>query len=322
MNSCDEKVFVLSLHRVMTRSTDALLAMHGYDSVHLPKYFRGRNLQEEVRGYETDTAAVTDILAPLIDAYDAFSDIPIPVLYRELADRWPASKFVLVHRDPVAWVRSVRKNQKNRKLSPFNKVQYHFYMGTGFSAVSELADEDLIVLYFRHLFGVYEFFEARGELDRLCVVGIGDPEAGEKVSRFLGKPERPMPNIVGQASDLGEIRRWASICSWHAGANRLMAEVLMREGRFAEAEPYARKTIEQDPDHPGGHEILATIAAQNGRYWASWGHATAAVRAGKGKPSLYKKAALQGLLKGQFRESLRLLAGWRAVKRRRKWQRV
>ena len=35
MVSCAEKVFVLSLHRVMTRSTDALLAMQGYDSVHL-----------------------------------------------------------------------------------------------------------------------------------------------------------------------------------------------------------------------------------------------------------------------------------------------
>jgi len=318
----DEKVFVLSLHRVMTRSTDALLAMQGYDTVHLPKYFQGRDLQEAVRGHEQDPDQVVEVLTPLIETYDAFSDIPIPVLYPQLAGRWPNSKFILIHRDPEGWANSVRKNQKDRRLSPFNKVQYYHYLGPGFSKVSELSQTDLFGLYFRHLFGVQEFFESRGELDRLCVVGIDDPEVGQKISRFLGKPPRPMPNIVGQGSGLEEVRRWVAACPEHAGATRLMAEVLMGQKRFAEAEPYARATTRLAPDHPGGHELLAQIAAQAGRHLQSLRHATKAARAGKKKPSLYKKAVLLSVLRGRPVEAYRFLSGWWAVKMRRKRDRA
>ncbi len=71
-----------------------------------------------VRGRETDLAHVTDVLAPVIDSYQAVADVPIPALYRALLARYPEAKFLLLHRDASDWVQSVRWKLRGATSSP------------------------------------------------------------------------------------------------------------------------------------------------------------------------------------------------------------
>lgn len=294
-----DKVFVISLHRTMTRSTDALLSMSGLRTVHWPKSFQGQDLQEAVKGQEGDLGAVYASLAPVLAHYDAFSDVPFPVLYPQLARDYPEAKFVLVHRDPRAWANSVREHIQGRELKPFEKVQYWTYWDQPIRNLRGVSEGDLVRLYFDHLFAVSDFFEQRGELDRICFVGIEDPEIGPKICRFLGLPPREFPRIVGGQTGLETVREWLRSAPEKPDPHRVLVQVLSRQRDLVGAIAAARDLVRTDPENPNTHRILTRLLERAGRSEEAAAAAEKAVRAGTRSPALHRKAGFKALKRGR-----------------------
>jgi hypothetical protein len=138
-----QKYFVVSLHRTGTRSTHELFKALGFNCIHWPHTFQEMDLQSRIEGRETDLEFIADTLAPVFDHYDVVSDVPVPVLYRQLAQRYPSAKFVLVERDPQAWAESVLKHMERRTLRPYARTQYWHYFPDRPTAAGELSIEQL-----------------------------------------------------------------------------------------------------------------------------------------------------------------------------------
>jgi hypothetical protein len=302
-----DKIFVISLHRVMTRSTDALISMLGFRTVHYPEFFRGWNLMEAVRGFEDDPNRIVDVLEPIIQSADAFSDIPIPTLYRQLAERWPTSRFVLVHRDPAGWVSSVRKHVGSKNLSPYNRIQYGHYLGTDIKNLLQVTDEQLVDMYFRHLYEVYDYFhEERREPERLCMVCISNPSIGERIAGFLGHEPLPMPRIANRPSpdELEAAHQWVQRCPDKVDARFYLARNLIAVGDREGAKAQLRHACQVDPDYPGPYMLLSELLAQEGKRIDAGDAAAHALRAGLRGPRLYYRAAAGRLLQMRLREAL------------------
>jgi len=267
--STEQKIFVLSLHKTMTRSTDILLSLLGFSTVHFPKFFGGENLMERVRGMEGRPADVVEALDGLWHARDAFSDIPIPGLYQTLARRWPNARFLLVTRDPSDWARSVKSHMRSRDLSPYNRIQYEPYLGNRIKRMGDVGEDELAAVHDQHRVEVETFFrDQRGEPERVCVVDIRDGHAGEAICRFLGQPERPMPKLEGRAfaQDLEMSRQWVAERPDKADAHYLLGKNLWVFGYTADAESALREAIRLDPEQPKPSGTLSQMLYRSGEH--------------------------------------------------------
>ncbi len=265
----EQKIFVVSLHKTMTRSTDILLSLLGYSTVHFPKFFGGENLMERVRGMERRPADVVEILDRLWSSRDAFSDIPVPGLYQSLALRWPNARFLLVTRDPYGWARSVKSHMRSRDLSPYNRIQYAPYLGGRIKKMGEVSEDELAKVHERHRTEVEAFFrDELGEPERLGIVDIRDGHPGEAICRFLGQPDRPLPKLEGRASaqDLETSRQWVAERPDKADAHYLLGKNLWAFGYTGEAKSALREALRLDPDQPKPPAFLSQMLYGSGEY--------------------------------------------------------
>lgn len=179
------KCFVVSLHRCGTRSTAKFLNELGIRTRHWAIEHDGVNLEEMVRGRETDLAYVADVLAPVIDSYQAVADVPVPALYRELFARYEDAKFLLVYRDPVDWVGSVRWKLRRGDFRPYVRTLYWKYFDWKPERIADLTDEQLIGMHDQHRSDVEAFFRDVAP-DRLGVFDLYAPDTNERIAAFLG----------------------------------------------------------------------------------------------------------------------------------------
>jgi hypothetical protein len=176
------KCFPVSLHRTGTRSMSTLLSQ--YCSVlQYPVKYGGVDLESQLAGREQDLSFITDLISPALDSYDSVTDVPIPVLYRQLYHRYPAAKFILLLRDPFDWVRSVRRHLGRRMLWPCERVQYWHYLTWRPKALAGVADKQLLRMHAQHTADVIDFFE-RTSADSLGVFELR-PESGQAIAAFL-----------------------------------------------------------------------------------------------------------------------------------------
>lgn len=118
------KVFCLGLSRTGTTSLHEAFCALGLRSVHFPIHLF---TQPEVlglppfrptvrlgpyaawrRGKELKASRVHHNARALLETYEAFCDLPVPLFYRELDRMFPHSKFILTTRDPDSWLESMR----------------------------------------------------------------------------------------------------------------------------------------------------------------------------------------------------------------------
>lgn len=186
------KVFVVSLHRSATQSTGELLRNAGLRSQHWPAHVDGVDYQSQVVGHETAPEKIVNILRPVFDAYDAFDDVPLPALYRELDRIYPDARFIAVYRDPFEWVRSVRQHCRGRLLHPYERVQYWRYLPDRPASLDDISDDDLVALYLRHHDELVRYFSGRGNF---LLGNLTDPDLGKKITNFLKLPARDFPRV-------------------------------------------------------------------------------------------------------------------------------
>ncbi len=89
------KVFCIGFHKTGTTSLELALKKLGY----------------RVTGsFGTKDPAIADKVHEMayatVENFDAFEDNPWPILYKELDERFPGSKFILTRRPAEAWIKS------------------------------------------------------------------------------------------------------------------------------------------------------------------------------------------------------------------------
>lgn len=171
------RIFGIGMHKTGTTSLSNALTILGFDSAHWLNPRWARNIWEEMATQGKSSTA---------ERHYAISDLPLPLLYKELDRAYPNSKFILTVREEVDWLTSVRDHW-NALLNIFrdtwnndcftHKVHTLLYGRKMF--------DPLIFLnrYRRHNEEVKEYFKDRP--DDLLILGIDEPRRWEKLCAFL-----------------------------------------------------------------------------------------------------------------------------------------
>ncbi|MEX2371561.1 MAG: sulfotransferase family protein [Bacteroidales bacterium] len=124
----------------------------------------------------------------ILQNYDAAEDTPWFMIYREL-DQWiPGSKFILTIRDEESWYTSVKKH-----IGDLRAAHHEWIYGRG-KGLPEDDREHTISVFKRHNANVMEYFSDRP--DDLLVVDFTKEDGWELLCQFLGKevPDVPFPH--------------------------------------------------------------------------------------------------------------------------------
>ena len=137
-------VFVLGDSRTGTTSIHKFLQRAGYNSIHYFNDESGIELPAHVNREKN-----WDILRKFINesAYNAFSDYPTRLFYRELFENYPDAKFIHTHRTSVdVWKRSMLKyfGNFNIELNIENKVNLYEKLNSNIIEEAKNRNVDII----------------------------------------------------------------------------------------------------------------------------------------------------------------------------------
>lgn len=213
------KSFCFGLSRTGTTTFNTVMTKLGFLARSGPS---GLGLALYERGRFGDICAIAD-------QYDCLCDLPYPLLYEKLAERYPDSLFVLTTRSSEGkWLESLRAlNLRNGPTEAF-RMGYGCYEVAGHEA--QLRD-----LYRRHNESVRQFFAGS---DRFVEVCWEQGDGMQKIAALLGI----------DASDIS-----VPIANASADKNaRKIVERHCRKGRYGAAMRYARSVA-------GTSELMALI---------------------------------------------------------------
>ncbi|NNF44951.1 MAG: hypothetical protein HKO59_12010 [Phycisphaerales bacterium] len=181
------KVFGIGFHKTGTSSLAAALRLLGYrvtgpNGVHL------KRLPDRIQQHAFE----------LVPRFDAFQDNPWPILFRELDERFPGSRFVLTVREPARWFESVERHFGTAS-TPMREWIYGVGAPAGQASLYRQR-------YERHNEAVAAHFANRP--NDLLVLRITDGEGWETLCPFLGMdaPDAEFPH-ANPARDRSR-RRW------------------------------------------------------------------------------------------------------------------
>ena len=163
----------------------------------------------EVLGFRsapTSVALLDDPNDDVLERYEAFTDNPIPFLYRDLDERYPGSRFVHTTRPLDGWLESMewlfgeglrRLDHRTRRLG--RRVHRQLYGLRRFDA------DRLTEIYLDHHRGVDAHFAGRVDLLRLEL--DREPDPWGKLCRFLDVAEPAVRFPSSNGRDDGPPRR-------------------------------------------------------------------------------------------------------------------
>jgi hypothetical protein len=168
-----EKVFGIGLSRTGTLSLASALRSLGFRTAHWQEH----NAIE--RGLHTWFTG--DFSDDCLAGFDAATDLPIPIFFKELDNRYPGAKFVLTTRNERDWLNSMQglftRNARTRSnLSRYQRLVRNTMYGT-----TSFKPAKLEAAYRRHHTDVTEYF---GE--RVLSLNICAGEGWQQLCEFLG----------------------------------------------------------------------------------------------------------------------------------------
>ncbi len=186
------KVFCIGFHKTGTTSLELALRKLGY---RVAGCFGTKDPEIASKVHEMAYA--------LAENYDAFEDNPWPILYKELDQRFPGSKFVLTRRPADVWIRSQVKDFA-RTETPMRRWIY----GEG-AGCPEGNEDTYIARYERHNREVLEYFSGRP--DDLLVFDLPQGHGWDQLCPYLGRavPDELFPH-ANKASLSRKIRNFLS----------------------------------------------------------------------------------------------------------------
>lgn len=165
------KIFGIGLPRTGTTSLALALKSYGIQTIHFPFGLYDHGLD-----------------AHIAEQYTAFVDTPVPMLYKQLDQRWPGSKFILTTRDRKEWLQSMKwLRTEGRKIwqpDPKREEYKQAFYGT-----NSFDRELLAATYDRHHRDVHRHFEGR-ERD-ILTIDITESQDTHRLVDFLGLSNDP-----------------------------------------------------------------------------------------------------------------------------------
>ena len=161
------KIFGIGLNKTGTKTLGSCLEMlgynhHSYDEDLTRDYIFGK----------------MDRIWEAADRYESFEDWPWPLMYEELAQRYPDARFILtVRASPEIWLRSLARHAT--RVPPQEHVDRLIY---GYN-YPEVAANEYLAFYERHN---REVLAKLG--DRCLAICWENGDGLAELSRFLGRP--------------------------------------------------------------------------------------------------------------------------------------
>jgi len=124
----------------------------------------------------------------MIQDYDAMVDTPWYMIYKELDEKIPGSKFILTLRDDESWFKSV-----SRHIGVLRNPNHEYVYGRGRGLPME-DKENTLKVYNKHIREVKEYFKDRP--DDFLVLDLTKGDGWEQLCPFLGHaiPNLPFPH--------------------------------------------------------------------------------------------------------------------------------
>ncbi|MDH4124836.1 MAG: hypothetical protein OEW64_07400 [Gammaproteobacteria bacterium] len=184
------KIFCIGFHKTGTTSLQVALQKLGY------------RVKGSFGTRDPDIASkVHELAYAMVDEFDAFEDSPWPILYRELDQRFPGSKFILTRRPTASWIQSMVKDFATTE-SPMRRWIY------GENAGCPAGNEDIYIeRYERHNREVLQYFAARS--GDLLIIDLPNDDGWSRLCPFLGHPvpNEPFPH-ANKASWSRKLKNW------------------------------------------------------------------------------------------------------------------
>lgn len=150
-NPNKNKVFILGFHKTGTTSITKAMLRLGY------RVCGNMNQINEFDSRHHTTLDLFDMALPIIDRYDVFEDTPWFMLYEELLENYPDSKFILTLRNPESWYKSVLKH-----FGGYSEWNFHSWIYKGHG--DPIGNKDLyIYTYTKHNKAVQEYFKLKNK---------------------------------------------------------------------------------------------------------------------------------------------------------------
>jgi len=172
------KVFCIGFHKTGTTSIQVALRTLGY-RVTGPNGVQDPKIAENIHRLIEET----------VPQFDAFQDNPWPIVYKELDEKYPGSKFILLMRNPDSWIKS-QVGHFGLSQTPMRRWIY------GDNAGCPQGNEAIYLRrYLQHNMEVLLHFRDRPQ--DLLVMDLGKGDGWEKLCPFLGEriPGRPFPHV-------------------------------------------------------------------------------------------------------------------------------
>ncbi len=183
------KIFGIGYPKTATSSLAKALELLDYRSVHDPYDILPRFFPEELKDFDYDPA--------ILDDNEAFAGV-VCLVFKELDQAYPGSRFILTVRDEKKWLESVRSHLSNKTnttrmdalipLQPFVRSKNF----DGDLWFNEEHAENYLKAYQRYNQEVMDYFKGR---DDLLVINIEAGDSWDKLCKFLDRsiPDKPFP---------------------------------------------------------------------------------------------------------------------------------
>ncbi len=193
------KIFGLGLSRTGTSSLADALTKYGFKTIHNPQLLFVRRADFGLssncvaapllfkytwaRQYERECLAFSEPVSDYLGRYDAFVDLPVPMLYKQLSGRFPDARFIYTKRDPTKWLESMSwlmsEGAAMWEAGPlFQEINFAMYRTKVFDR------QKLIRAYDAHQADIDAFFADRP--GSLLTIDIGEEKSVASLVRFLG----------------------------------------------------------------------------------------------------------------------------------------
>lgn len=172
------KVFGIGFHKTGTKSLAQALRLLGHN-VMPTKGFMNPNIRNVYQRVSEKRS----------HRFDAFTDNPWPLLYREMDILWPDAKFILTIRDHEKWLASARSHF-NARSTPMRELVY----GEGRGCV--MGNEDHYVHTMKeHTKEAIAYFNS--DQNKLLVMDFEAGDGWALLCPFLGYPipDEPFPHL-------------------------------------------------------------------------------------------------------------------------------
>lgn len=183
------KIFGIGFHKTGTTTLGDALELLGYKVSGMRKELLPSIINND-----------WDKIHEYISQYDAFQDNPWPIIYQQLDEYYPNSKFIHTIRSEESWIKSIVNHCENRS----SEMREHIY---GFG--NPKGHEDLYLkVYKAHNEQVRAYFKNRQ--DNYLLMSMEDGFNWDKLCTFLDKPR---PNKPFPHSNKGNYSNWQKIKS-------------------------------------------------------------------------------------------------------------